>query len=88
LNYTRLLTRDYESQKILDKCYADPKRTQMPAQATIPSKLSITIDGETKEFHDKTKFTQYLSRNPALQRIIKGKYQHKDRNHALEKVRK
>jgi hypothetical protein len=37
-NYTRLLSRDYESQKILGRCHADPKRTQMPAQATIPSK--------------------------------------------------
>jgi hypothetical protein len=27
------------------------------------AKLSITIDGETKVFHDKTKFTQYLSAN-------------------------
>jgi hypothetical protein len=34
-----------------------------------PAKLSITIDGETNVFHDKTKFTQYLSMNPALQRI-------------------
>jgi hypothetical protein len=61
----------------------------MPAQATIPrKKLSITIEGETKVFHDKTKFTQYLSMNPALQRIIKGKLQHKEGNHALEKARK
>jgi hypothetical protein len=46
----------------------------MSVQATIyPAKLSITIDGETKVFHDKTEFTQYLSTNPALQRIIKGK---------------
>jgi hypothetical protein len=30
------------------------------------AKFSITIDGETKVFHDKTKFTQYLSMNPAL----------------------
>jgi hypothetical protein len=37
------------------------------------AKLSITIDGETKVFHDKTKFTHYLSRNPALQRIITEK---------------
>ena len=36
-----------------------------------PAKLSITIEGETKVFYDKTKFTQYLSTNPALQRIIK-----------------
>jgi hypothetical protein len=53
-----------------------------------PAKLSITIDGETKVFHDKTKFTQYLSTNPALQRIIKGKHQHKDGNYTLEKTRK
>jgi hypothetical protein len=53
-----------------------------------PAKLSITIDGETKVFHDKTKFTQYLSTNPDLQRIIKGKYQHKDGNYNLEKARK
>jgi hypothetical protein len=35
-----------------------------------PAKLSITIDGETKVFHNKNKFTHYLSMNPALQRII------------------
>jgi hypothetical protein len=38
-----------------------------------PGKLSITIDGETKVFHDKTKFTRYLSMNPAIQRIITEK---------------
>jgi hypothetical protein len=38
-----------------------------------PAKLSITIDGETKIFHDKTKFTHYLSMNPRLQRIITEK---------------
>jgi hypothetical protein len=38
-----------------------------------PAKLSITIDGENKVFHDKTKFTHYLSMNPALQRIITEK---------------
>jgi hypothetical protein len=31
----------------------------MPAQTTIPSKHSITIDGKIKIFHDKTKFTEY-----------------------------
>jgi hypothetical protein len=29
-----------------------------------PEKLPITIDGETKIFHDKTRFTQYLSIKP------------------------
>jgi hypothetical protein len=38
-----------------------------------PAKLSITMDEDTKIFHDKTKFTQYLSTNSALQRIIDGK---------------
>jgi hypothetical protein len=38
-----------------------------------PAKLSITIDRETKLFHDKTKFTHYLSTNLALQRIITEK---------------
>jgi hypothetical protein len=37
------------------------------------AKLSITIDGETKVFNDKTKLTQFLSRNPAFQRIITAK---------------
>jgi hypothetical protein len=43
-----------------------------------PAKLSISIDGETKIFHDKSKFTQYLPTNPALQRIVDGKLQHKE----------
>jgi hypothetical protein len=53
-----------------------------------PAKLSITIAGENKIFHDKTRFIQYLSINPALQRIIDGKHQHKERNNTLEKARK
>jgi len=28
----------YESQKILDRCHTDPKRTQMPAQVTVSCK--------------------------------------------------
>jgi hypothetical protein len=38
-----------------------------------PAKLSVTIDGETKLFQDKTKSTHYLSTNAALQRIITEK---------------
>jgi hypothetical protein len=53
-----------------------------------PAKLSNTKDGETKVFHDKTKFPHYLSTNPALQRIITEKKQYKDGNYALEKARK
>jgi hypothetical protein len=53
-----------------------------------PAKHSIVIDGETKVFHDKTKFTQYLSTNLALQRIVKAKLQHEEENDTLEKARK
>jgi hypothetical protein len=60
----------------------------MPAQATILSKISITIDEETKVFHDKTKFTQCLSTSPAFQRIIKEKIQHKEGNNTPEKATK
>jgi hypothetical protein len=63
-------------------------RTAPQPRLLYPAKLSITIDGETKVFHDKTKFTQYLSTNPALQRIITEKKQYKDGNHALEQTRK
>jgi hypothetical protein len=34
------------------------------------AKLSIIIDGETKVFHEKTKFIHYRSTNPTLQRMI------------------
>jgi hypothetical protein len=40
----------------------------MPAQTTIPEKLSVTIDGGNKIFHDKVKLKQYLSTNPSLQK--------------------
>jgi hypothetical protein len=52
-----------------------------------PAKLSVTIDGETKIFHDKTKFIQYLSINTALQRITDGNHQHKEGNYTLDKKR-
>jgi hypothetical protein len=53
-----------------------------------PAKLSITVDRETKVFHDKTKFTHYLSTNPSLQRIITEKNQYKEGNNTLEKATK
>jgi hypothetical protein len=39
-----------------------------------PEKFSITIDGENNVSHDKFKFTQYLSTNPALQRLGKKNF--------------
>ena len=53
-----------------------------------PEKLLNIIEGENKIFHDKTKFTQYLSINTALQRLINGKLPHKKGNYTLEKARK
>jgi hypothetical protein len=50
-----------------------PREHKCQLSLLYPAKLSITIDGETKEFHDKTKFTHYLSTNPALQKIITEK---------------
>jgi hypothetical protein len=71
---------------------ADVKQTlrehKCQSRLQYPAKLSITIDGGTKIFHDKTKFTHYLSINTALQRIIKGKHEYKGRNYVLEKARK
>ena len=37
-NYARNLNRDLKSQKGLDRGHENPKRTQMPAQDTTPSK--------------------------------------------------
>jgi hypothetical protein len=53
-----------------------------------PAKLSITIDIDNKIAYNKTKLAQYLSMNPALQKIIKGKLQQKEGNYALENARK
>jgi hypothetical protein len=51
----------------------------MPAQINIdPTKPSIAIYGENKLnklFHDRTNFTQYLSTNSTIQRIIDEKHQ-------------
>jgi hypothetical protein len=60
------IIRDYQSQKILDRCHKEPKRTNARAGLLYTAKLSITIDGETKVFHDKTKFAKYLSTNTPL----------------------
>jgi hypothetical protein len=50
-----------------------PRQHKCQPRLLSPAKLSVNIDGETKIFQDKTKFKQYLSTNPALQRILEGK---------------
>jgi hypothetical protein len=53
-----------------------------------PAKFSITVDGETKVFEDKTKFSQYLSTNPAIQRIITKKKKMQERKPCPRKSKK
>jgi hypothetical protein len=52
-----------------------------------PAKLSIKIDGETKIFQYKTKFKQYLSIIPDLQRILEEKLQHREGTCIKERTR-
>jgi hypothetical protein len=75
------------------KCWTDVIQTlrgyKYQPRLLYPAKISITIDGETKVFHNKTKFTHYLSTNSGLHRDNKKKKkQYKDGNHILEKARK
>ena len=87
------ITPDFSSETMKARSsWTDVKQTlrehECQPRVLYPAKLSIAINGETKVFHDKTKYTQYLSTNPALQRIITEKKQYKDRNHALKQSRK
>jgi hypothetical protein len=43
-----------------------------------PAKFSINMNGEPKISQDKAKLKQYRSTNPALQRILGKKFQHKE----------
>ncbi|KAL6090872.1 hypothetical protein STEG23_021833 [Scotinomys teguina] len=49
-----------------------------------PAKLSITIDGVNKTFQDKTRFEQYRSTNPALQKALEGRFQPKETRYTHE----
>jgi hypothetical protein len=59
--------------RILDRYYIDPKKTQMPGQATTPSKTLITIDGETKVFHDKNQIHTISCQESSHSKDNKGK---------------
>jgi hypothetical protein len=53
-----------------------------------PTKLSITIDGETKLFYDKTKIYTISFHESSPPKDNKGELQHKEGNNALGKARK
>ena len=52
-----------------------------------PANFLITIDGETKIFHDKTTFKQHLYTDPALHSILEGKLQPNEANYTQENRR-
>jgi hypothetical protein len=62
-----------------------PREHKCQPRLLYPEKLSIIIHEEIKIFHDKIKFTQYLSTNPALQWIIDRNPQHKELNNPILK---
>jgi len=64
----------------VDRCIQTLKEHKWQPRILYPAKLSITIDGENKIFHEKTKFTQYVSINPVQKRKIDGQFQHKEKN--------
>ena len=43
-----------------------------------PAKLSITIEGQNKIFHDKTRFNHYLATKLGLHKVLEGKLQPKE----------
>jgi len=59
----------------------------MSAQATIPSKTVSQHRWRIQNILGQTKFKEYLSTNPAPQRIIEGKLQYKEDTYNKEKSR-
>jgi hypothetical protein len=87
------ITPDFSSETMKTRrCWADVIQTlrkhKFQPRLLYPAKLSIIIDRGNNIFHNKTKFTQYLSRNPVLQRMKDGKHQHKERSYTLEREKK
>jgi hypothetical protein len=69
LNFS--LSGDTKSQKILDRCFTDTKRPQMPThcmdycpQKNFQAQWAI---------HNNTTFKQYLTKNPSLPKALEGK---------------
>jgi superfamily II RNA helicase len=73
------------------KAWSEVMQTQREHKCQLrllyPSKLSININGVNKTCQDKTKFKQYLSINPALQRILERKLHNTNGIYTKEKTR-
>jgi hypothetical protein len=71
------ITRNFSTETL--KAWIDALQTQKnhrcQPRLLYLAKLSITIHGENKIFQDKSKCKQYLSTNPALQKIPEEKLQ-------------
>ena len=52
-----------------------PRDHRYQSTLLYPAKLSIILEGQNKVFHDKTRFHQYLVTNPALHKVLEGKFQ-------------
>ena len=85
IRFTQLFNRDYEGQKSL--VLQTLREYKCHLRLLYLAKISINIDGETKMFQDKIKSIQYLSSNPALQRMLEEKFQNKEDTCTKERTR-
>jgi hypothetical protein len=53
---------------------------QFSLRIPYPTKLTYSIDGGMKVFHDKQKLKHYMTTNPPLQKILKGILRTEDKN--------
>jgi hypothetical protein len=57
------------------------------ARLLYSEKLLNAIDGKRKPFCSKSKFKEYLSTNPDLQKVLRDKLQYKEVTHIQENTR-
>jgi zona occludens toxin (predicted ATPase) len=68
-------TETMKARKALSGVMQTPREHKCQLRQLWQAQLSINIDGEIKIFQEKTKLKQYLSANPALQKILEEKLQ-------------
>jgi hypothetical protein len=88
-NYIRLLNSDYERQKSLVRGPADSKRTQMPAQAAIPSKTfnqhrwrKQNILGK-EQIQTLSVYQPSITEDPGRKTPLQGRYLYQRKNKIL-----